>query len=226
MSENATAHSWNIITRESEDKLKQNVRLTGGKGRNLFRLSTFGFQVPPFVVLPSTALLSQLDLSVESSHDNYLSAIDAIAIPEEVVKEIRAHLKDVKYVAVRSSAVDEDGGQFSFAGQFESYLFVAESEIAERIKDVWKSAFSERVIAYRKQNGIPIIQPIAVVIQAMIESESAGVGFGINPTSGSRSEKIISSVWGLGEGLVSGELDADTFIVKGDQIEPSLVYKS
>ena len=226
MSENAAANGWNIISHESGDKLRQNVRLTGGKGRNLFRLSSFGFRVPPFVVLPSSALLSQLNLSPDSSRENFISAIDAIAIPDDIIKEILVHLKGSKFFAVRSSAVDEDGGQFSFAGQFESHLFVAENEIADRIKDVWKSAYSERVIAYRKQNGLPIIQPIAVVIQAMIESEAAGVAFGINPTSGSRDEKIISSVWGLGEGLVSGELDADTFIVKGDQIESSIAQKT
>ena len=86
MSENAAANGWNIISHESGDKLRQNVRLTGGKGRNLFRLSSFGFRVPPFVVLPSSALLSQLNLSPDSSRENFISAIDAIAIPDDIIK--------------------------------------------------------------------------------------------------------------------------------------------
>ncbi len=225
MSENAGSHSWNLIHIHSDQHLKQDIHLTGGKGSNLFRLVSHGFRVPPFVVLPASALLAQIELSQESTREQCINAIEAIQFPESILHAIRSNIPNTKFFAVRSSAVDEDGGQFSFAGQFESHLFVLEKEIMDRIKDVWKSAFSERVIAYRKQNGLPIIQPIAVVIQSMIESESAGVGFGINPTSGSRNEKIISSVWGLGEGLVSGELDADTFVVKGQNIESTIAKK-
>jgi phosphohistidine swiveling domain-containing protein len=225
MTENAGSHSWNLIHIYSDQHLKQDIHLTGGKGSNLFRLVSHGFRVPSFVVLPASALLAQIELSPESTREECIKAIEAIQIPESILDAIRSNIPNTKFFAVRSSAVDEDGGQFSFAGQFESHLFVSEKEIIERIEDVWKSAFSERVIAYRKQNGLPIIQPIAVVIQAMIESESAGVGFGINPTSGSRNERIISSVWGLGEGLVSGELDADTFVVKGKNIESTIARK-
>ncbi len=126
---------------------------------------------------------------------------------------------------MRSSSTDEDGADFSFAGQFESYLYVTKNRLEERIKQVWISSFSERVFQYRQNNGLPPVFGLAVLIQQMINSEVAGVAFGINPANGDRNAKVISAVYGLGEGLVSGDLDSDNFIVKEDEIIDQIAAK-
>ena len=122
-----------------------------------------------------------------------------------------------KLYAVRSSAVGEDGGENSFAGQMESFLYVKPQDIKSRIDDVINSANSQRIKFYREQKGISNSNvKVGVIVQEMINSEISGVAFSSNPITGSRQEILISSVFGLGEGLVSGELDADTFTVDED----------
>ena len=98
--------------------------------------------------------------------------------------------------------------------------------LAEKIKMVWQSAFSKRVLEYRKNNNLQPKFGLAVIIQEMIDAESAGVAFGINPLNGNTNEKFISSVFGLGEGIVSGELNADNFIVSNGKITSQLAEKT
>jgi pyruvate,water dikinase len=117
-------------------------------------------------------------------------------------------------VAVRSSASDEDGAEHSFAGQLESHLFVSCERIAEKIAAVWRSGFSERIIAYRQQHGLPFVpRAPAVLVQRMIHSDAAGVAFSADPVSGRRGVAVVSAVFGLGTALVSGEANADTWLV-------------
>ncbi len=192
----------------------------GGKARNLFVLQQLGFRVPPFVVIPAEVCRDIVKGKAQAT-----AAIHAMTFEENLIQSIVASLPSAFY-SVRSSASAEDGKQFSFAGQFSSYLFVNRASLAQRIKDVWLSAYSERVQEYRKTNGLPQDAGIAVIIQVMLDADAAGVAFGINPVSGNRREKLVSAVFGLGEGLVSGELDADTFIVKGNgSVEKKIVAK-
>ena len=133
-------------------------------------------------------------------------------IPEALVKW---NLTD-EFVAVRSSGLDEDGTEHSFAGQFESYLYRRGVEgIVDAIGRCWASAFSERNFAYRAAIGKSDAVPrMGVIIQRMIDSESAGVAFSRNPLDpGDRESLIVESVWGQGEAIVSGKLDSDHFIV-------------
>ena len=113
-----------------------------------------------------------------------------------------------RLLAVRSSAVGEDGREASFAGQFDSVLGVRAEGIEEAVLRVWASAAGERALAYGA--GPP---EMAVIIQEMVDAEVAGVAFGLDPVSGNLDKAVVSSVFGLGEGLVSGLLDADTFHV-------------
>lgn len=130
-----------------------------------------------------------------------------------------------KLYAVRSSAVGEDGNQKSFAGQMESYLYVKPQEIKARIQDVIDSANSERIKFYREQNNISDNIKVGVIIQEMINSDVSGVVFSSNPITGKRNEIVISSVFGLGEGLVSGELNADTYTIENDKITKNIIEK-
>lgn len=131
-----------------------------------------------------------------------------------------------KLYAVRSSAVGEDGSGISFAGQMESYLYVKPSDIKSRIQDVINSANSERIRFYREQNGLLNDNiKVGVIVQEMINSEVSGVAFSSNPITGKRDEILISSVFGLGEGLVSGELNADTYSVVRGKITKNIAQK-
>src|SRR5690606_270550 len=93
-------------------------------------------------------------------------------------------------------------------------------------KEVWKSNFSERVFTYLKTNNLQPKFGIAVVIQEMIDPEISGVAFGIDPSTGEKDSKVICSVYGVGEGLVSGQLDSDTYKLNGTIISETLVQKT
>ena len=119
------------------------------------------------------------------------------------------------FVAVRSSAVDEDSADTSFAGMHDSFLFVrGEDRVIESVKAVWASAYSDRAIAYRLQNDLPLGDiSVAVVVQAMVDATRSGVVFTCDPATESARHIVVSSLYGAGEGLVSQGLEADTFIV-------------
>ncbi|MGB0862908.1 MAG: PEP/pyruvate-binding domain-containing protein [Saprospiraceae bacterium] len=202
--------------------IKKKSNQIGGKAKNLFALQEIGFRVPKFIVIPADVLTPIIADKV-----NVIATIDSFEIPSELLKSVLSEFSEETLFAVRSSAIDEDGSDFSFAGQFESLLFVNKNTLEKAIKTVWKSAFSERVVAYRKKNNLTQTMSIAIIIQEMIDADVAGVGFGMNPTNGDRNAKVLSAVYGLGEGLVSGELDADTFIFKNNQpIEQKIAHKT
>jgi rifampicin phosphotransferase len=192
----------------------------GGKAQSLFHLLQNGFQVPSFLVIPveeSLAFIPQ-KLLAEKNYNAIRSCIESFQFPENFTQEIQTHFPTTTFFAVRSSAADEDGSNFSFAGQFETKLFVTANELEQAIKSVWLSAWSERVQQYREFNKLEPPAGIAVIIQQMINADVAGVAFSINPITGHRNQQVISAVYGLGEGLVSGELDADTFTVEAQKI--------
>lgn len=203
------------------------AHLAGGKGASLFQLKELGMPVPQFVVVPYEVMWQLLPAHAPQLTSTELrAAIASIAIPESFIYEIRHHFSPDTLLAVRSSALDEDGGEFSFAGQFESYLYVRPQDVAEHVIKVWLSGFSERVAAYREANALAPTKGVSVVIQEMVFAEKAGVAFGANPTNGKRNECLVSAVYGLGEGLVSGELNADTYTISGDNITQHLAEKT
>ncbi len=202
--------------------------IIGGKAKNLFRLSEIGMPVPKFIVIPQEALVSIIPADINNTDNNnsIIDFIQKINIPESTIENITTEFSNTKYFAIRSSAIDEDGADFSFAGQFESFLFVTKENLAEKIKSVWCSAFSKRVDEYRRNNGLQQEFGLAVIIQQMIDADAAGVAFGINPVTGNTNEKFINAAFGLGEGIVSGELNADNFIVSKGKITSQLAEKT
>lgn len=199
----------------------------GGKAENLFRLRDAGFEVPRWVVIPATELVNRLPFGcAEMDAGALLSYVEDADIPESILRQIADYFPENLFLAVRSSAVGEDGQHHSFAGQFESYLYVGKHQLGDHIKKVWASAFSERVRAYTTHHGLAPVMQLAVVIQAMVPAEVSGVAFGLNPTTGNRKEKVINAVYGLGEGLVSGLLDADQFIIRGEEVSAQLAKKT
>jgi len=117
-------------------------------------------------------------------------------------------------VAVRSSACAEDSEAASFAGQQETYLNVrGVAEVLERIKDCWKSFFSERALFYRARKGSLSDLAMAVVVQRQLSPDRSGVMFTIDPVRRRRDQMMIEAVWGLGEAVVSGNATPDHYVV-------------
>jgi len=119
-------------------------------------------------------------------------------------------------VAVRSSALDEDGAGASFAGQHETYLnVVGAAAVAEAVARCWASVRSSRALEYRRRQGFPLDGArIAVLVQQLIPADVSSVVFSANPVTGSRDEVMINASWGLGESIVGGTVTPDTYVVR------------
>lgn len=114
--------------------------------------------------------------------------------------------------AVRSSAMDEDGDDASFAGQFETYLNVSGIEaIINAIEKCRASSTSDRVSSYSRGMHPEATCTMGIVLQEMIDPLYAGVIFTADPVSGRRDHLVINAVQGIGEKLVSGEAEGDQY---------------
>lgn len=152
-----------------------------------------------------------------------VAIIGAAPIPPRVEQAIRAGYAELCVragredvpVAVRSSAVAEDGEATSFAGQQETYLWVVGiDQVIARIRDCWASLFTPQAIAYRsKLDGQARYEAVlmSVAVQEMVNAEVAGVGFTVSPRTGDPSVMAVNASWGLGETVVSGEVTPDEF---------------
>jgi len=121
------------------------------------------------------------------------------------------------FVAVRSSATAEDLVDASFAGQQESFLNVkGNSNLLRKVRQCFSSLFTARAIFYREKKGFEHDKVyLAVVVQRMIDSDKSGVIFSKNPVKGDGSI-LIEAVFGLGEGIVSGKIRPDNYVVDGN----------
>lgn len=185
----------------------------GGKAVNLLRMEQLGLKVPPFVSISAS------QLAQAGSNESFAT------ISQDVLANL-PFKSDNTLFAVRSSGVSEDGQEHSFAGQFETLLNVKPDGLAQAIREVYASAHNERVNKYREERNILGDKSISIIVQQMIEPDVAGVAFGMHPVTGNRNEKVISSVYGLGEGLVSGKYNSDNFIIdEKDEIKSTLTNK-
>ena len=159
-------------------------KLIGGKAKNLALLSQSFPRIPVWFCITTEAFQSVTKQF--SGHEGELaSLIKATPLTGELQSAIEQtvtglNLKE-KFLAVRSSAVGEDGHILSFAGQFDSYLYVTYQELGETIKKVWASAYSERFTAYRRNNRLTGNPEVAVIIQEMVEAEHGRGSFRNQP---------------------------------------------
>jgi pyruvate,water dikinase len=199
----------------------------GGKARALAALEQADLPIPPWLVVLPSAFYAGLPpdqvekLNATEDEHAIREIAGRAAVSPEVQAELAATLSELcpnsEAVAVRSSASDEDGSQHSFAGQLDSYLFVPPAEVPEKVAAVWRSGFSERITAYRREHGLRLVpQAPTVLLQRMVQADVSGVAFGADPVSGRRGVAVVSAVYGLGTALVSGECDADTYHVDRD----------
>ena len=169
----------------------------GNKGFRLARLASSGFNVPAFFVVSPQAFDN------ERLRD---------AARSETANAMRVLCPDGVPVAVRSSSLEEDGKENSFAGQLDSYLNVAGADVATRVADVSRSARSDRIRSYRQPQGLRgDIQSPAVVVQRMVDAVVSGVAFAADPVTGDRDIAVVAATRGLGENLVGGGVQGDTW---------------
>jgi pyruvate,water dikinase len=168
----------------------------GSKAVGLGEAARGGLPLPPGVALSGAV--------VEAVAGGDKDALD------EVANRVR-HLPTP--LAVRSSAVDEDGAQASFAGQHLTLLNVPSTEhLSSALTQIWWSANSDSAITYRQRVGLFTRPSVAVVVQALLDPTVAGVTFTRNPVSGA-DERVIEASWGLGEVVVAGRVIPDMYRV-------------
>jgi len=206
---------------------KSTIEDVGAKALNLSRLVRFELKVPEAWFLPVSALhdflqdshLGEKLQAVKQSRSLGKCQEAAAILRREIMLSplqpaLLVELKDFlekhssANFSVRSSSVNEDLEQHSFAGQYSSVLNVVPlvSAIAKNIKVVWASQWSEAIISYAFKHSLPIPGPdMGVILQQMVDPEIAGVLFSYNPYTFNKNEMIIEYVRGLGESLVSGE---------------------
>lgn len=191
----------------------------GGKARSLAKLHTLPdtlAHVPHGVVISATvfdSLPNELQQRIRQGDVQ-------VTLPEHLAQPLLSYLAAVAplcFWAVRSSALDEDGQQASFAGQFDSFLNIPLSEVPQHICRVWASGFAERSLAYRQKHGLSHNTSVpAVLLQEMVVAHSAGICFSADPVQSERGVCVISAVAGLADRLVSGEVDGELYRVSAE----------
>ncbi len=220
-----------------DQAFKSGANQVGGKGWNLARLDSFGFKVPPGGVLSTDAYMefinyndlgddiadiaSRITATNLSDYTHELSQLEekiiAGSIPRAVRDEISSALHNLrladKAVAVRSSASAEDSATASFAGIHESFLNVRGlGNILAAIKGCYSSLWSPRAVAYRRRMELDDNEVLpAVVLLEMVAAQSAGVGFTCDPQTGRRNLLVINANFGLGESVVNGAVEPDSY---------------
>jgi pyruvate,water dikinase len=157
--------------------------------------------------------------AVEEAAASIRTMIVSTPLPAPLADEIlAAHfaLEHRDFVAVRSSAVSEDGLTASFAGQQESYLNVRGDAVLDRVRECWASFFSPRALFYRAQKAVLGDTRMAVVVQEMVQADTSGVMFTVDPIRNRRDCMVIEAAAGLGEAIVSGHVTPDHYVISRD----------
>lgn len=189
--------------------------LTGNKAANLARLKAAGFTVPTFVTI------------VPSAFRNDTTWQDPLLEEELKVAHEKFNV-GTTLLAVRSSAIDEDGAKTSFAGQLDTFLNVSSEWVITAARSVWLSGTTDRLQAYCDGLGIEKKSDgPAIIVQKMVDAKVAGVAFSADPMSGDRNTVVINAVGGLADRLVAGEISGELlYVINGQSIKRSVSDRS
>lgn len=212
--------------------------LAGGKGANLSSLKIAGLPVPSGFVVCAPAFSDFLansggdelvrnglagldpgdDLALESVSARLQEFIRSQPLPpaiENLIAEAYLKMGPGVRVAVRSSAIGEDSEGASFAGQQETFLNVqGAAAVVDAVRECWASLFAPRALFYRANRGDLGDMRMAVVVQEMISADASGVMFTVDPVMKRRDHVVIEAVFGLGEGIVSGLITPDQYVLE------------
>lgn len=234
--------SEDVYTLPFEELSKDMVERFGGKNANLGEVRNYinlptpdGFAISAYAFkryLEHNAFLDKIDESLKSiSIQNFdeltkisrqiqdmvvrgkmpIDLKEAIVNSAEILKQKLGN-NDLK-VSVRSSAMHEDS-EYSFAGQYYTFLNVPADDIAQRYKEVVASLFTPRAIFYFKSKGIEESDMVmSVGVLRMIDAISGGVIYTTDPNKPRNDDIIISSVHGLGKCVVDGTITPEMYRV-------------
>jgi pyruvate,water dikinase len=217
----------------------------GGKFGSLAEMTSAGFAVPPGFGITTggyrafadaAGLIDELkatggvddpsDLpAIEAASAHMAGVIESAAMPADVEHEIRTAYAALEErtgvqgvpVAVRSSGENEDLAGASFAGQYDTYLWVSGADdLIAHVRKCWAGLFGPQVLTYRPDGQTSAVGALentamCVGVQQMVGARSAGVMFTLDPVTGDRSKVVVEGCWGLGEGVVSGDVTPDRF---------------
>ncbi len=202
----------------------------GNKGKFLNYMNQKGFAVPDGIILDSNEYLefvreNKLEekinrLLMQLKNDNVgeiseqlISLFSDAVLSDKVREVLEKTLNNKGYYAVRSSGTKEDLDDYSFAGQYQTFLNVKGlDEIEKNIIACYQSMFSETILSYLVNQNIDVNDlAMAVVVQEMVQADYSGICFTINPISGNDKEMLIEVSEGLGENIVSGKVKPEQY---------------
>lgn len=228
-----------------EDLGQESNDQVGKKCANLGEMTKMGLRVPPGFALTLEAYTNFMSLSgageeigkyldgvqhsfEEIRHFNEASKemrsiVESKGMPEKMMEIILSHYRELchKCRVEEIPVSTRSAGAASHPGQYETYLnVIGESDLIEKITQVWASTFNPRSLSARKRAGVSLrSDPIGVAVVKMVDARAAGVLFTADPNTGDTSRMIIEANWGLGESVVGGEAMPDRIILDKDSLE-------
>lgn len=219
--------------------------LLGGKFANLAEMTAAGFAVPHGFGVTTAAyrrFMQAAGLEAEAARvrreaptlpldriraeaATLVAGITEAPLPAEIEDAVRAGYAELGRragsalvpAAVRSSGESEDLAGASFAGQYDTFLWISGADaVIRNMRGCWAGMFGEAVLSYRRNGEVAIAQSdygICVGVQQMVEARAAGVMFTLDPINGDRSKVVLEAVWGLGEGVVKGDITPSQFVI-------------
>jgi len=208
-----------------DDIGEEQINKIGGKALNLLKLTIMGFAVPEWFVIPGDILdeffkrnqkrirkILECNLSIREKSKALKRLVKKDSNLREKLEPLCEKISAMAPVSIRSSGIMEDVEEYSFAGQFSSFLNV-KNGFVKKILDCLASLFNTQNIHYHQAHDINILKNrVAVIVQRMVEAEKSGVVFTAHPETG-EPMMIVNVGYGLGEGVVSEKADVDTFIL-------------
>ena len=220
-------------------------KLLGGKFASLAEMTAGGFAVPGGFGITTAAYRYFLESAglaerarevraqavgadlarVQEISAEFTAAIEAASLPADLEAAVRSAYAELERrtgreglpVAVRSSGESEDLAGASFAGQYDTFLWISGAdEVLTYVRSCWAGMFGAAVLTYRPDadpSAVAVDHGICVGVQQMVEARSAGVMFTLDPVTGDRSKVVIEGCWGLGEGVVSGGVTPSRYVV-------------
>lgn len=188
----------------------------GGKAYGLYLLDSVGLQIPETLIVPYNLHISDYKYQIE-----------------DFVENIVIQYGKATTFAVRSSASNEDGKNNSWAGIYDTKLFVTAETVYETVYEMYYNTNTTRQEAYSIFTNSTLNVEMSLVVQRMIEPTVSGVCFSVNPINGNNTEIVIEAVEGSGDKLVGGIVTPQMYILnesgnciyfdEGDYIMPNLL---
>ncbi len=228
-----------------EELGQEHNNLVGKKCANLGEMTRMSLPVPPGFAV-SIAMYGKFaeETGVAKEISRYVAGLDELKgqnitifdelsrhirgmiegkeVPEEIRRMVASYYQELgNKVGIPDVAVSvRSAGTESRPGMFETYLNVIGIEdVLDKMKRVWASAYTTRAIAFRVNKDIPIMgDELGVAVPKMVNARSSGISFTVDPVSGDASKIIIDANWGLGEGVVSGIVSVDKFVVDKENL--------